>query len=129
MIITGIFASCGSDDETTSGENVPPELVSSDPPSGAVDIAVTQRTISFTFNEPMKPGRSISWSGNLPAQDFVDHYWSDDRMTIYCVYGTDLPSGETISWVLNPTGYGLNFKDVNGNPLPADKYTGSFTTQ
>ncbi|MDI6783625.1 MAG: Ig-like domain-containing protein, partial [bacterium] len=36
-----------------SGDSTPPSLVSSNPANGAYNVSTTQKTVSFTFNEPM----------------------------------------------------------------------------
>ncbi len=106
-------------------DTTPPSLVSSNPFNDAINIPVTQGTISFTFNEPMGMGYSFSWSGvNINAND-SNTSWSEDKKTIFLTLA-DLPANSTITWILNPSTLPPGFTDLAGNPLPTT--AGSFTT-
>ena len=106
-------------------DNIPPTLTSSAPANGASGVAVNS-TISFLFSEPMQSGYSINWSPNVNANQF-SYAWSGDARTLTCTYNTSLPSGSVISWILNPSGFGLGFRDPANNTLAADA-GGNFTT-
>jgi len=118
--ISGSFTTAGS-----PPDNTPPSLVSSSPVNGATGVALNS-TVSFTFSEMMNSGYSINWSPNVNANEFSNS-WSGDGRTLTLTYSTGLPAGVTISWTLNPNGFGQNFRDLAGNPLPPD-VSGSFTT-
>lgn len=111
----------------TSGDTTAPTLISSNPANGATNVSVSNRTVSFTFNEAMQSGYSVLWSDNVNASNFT-RSWSSDNKTITYTYNSDFPANSTISWTLNPSGWSLSFKDLAGNPLPADIYSGSFMT-
>jgi len=108
-----------------SSDVTPPALAASTPANGATNVALNS-TVSFTFNEPMQAGYSITWSNNVTANQF-SYVWSGGGQTLTCTYNTALPASATISWTLNPTGGAQNFHDTAGNALPGD-LTGSFTT-
>jgi hypothetical protein len=111
-------------------DSVSPHLVSSIPSNGQTNVSVTQRTVSFTFSEPMThPGNyGVTWSG-LPAGMVVsDGVWSADAKTITFTFSLDLLPGRAVGWVLNPSTHPPLFKDLAGNPLPAD-IQGSFSTR
>ena len=110
-------------------DNIPPVLISSNPADGSTNIPVTQRTVSFTFNESMQPDVSVTW-WNL-NEDYVNNTtteWSLDQKTVYFTFDRDLTANTMVAWDLNPSTHGLRFKDLAGNPLPADLYSGSFNT-
>ena len=89
---------------------------------------MSNRIISFTFDQRMlTPGNyGVTWSNfGLTASSIL---WSSDKKTIYFVYSTDLPAGRTIGWVLNPSTHPPRFKSETGVPLPPDQYSGSFST-
>ncbi len=110
---------------TGTGDTTKPTLVSSDPSDGDVDVP-TSTVISFTFSEAMGTGYSIAWSANVAAANFT-YSWSADAKTLECTYAGGLPANKAIAWNLNPAGAAL-FKDVAGNALAADTFSGSFTT-
>ncbi len=101
-----------------------PSLVSSSPANAATGVKLNA-AISFTFSEPMDQGYSINWGPTVNANQFSFN-WSTDRLTLTCLYDSDLPAGVTVNWVLNPSAQTANFRDQGGNPLPAD-IMGSFT--
>ena len=107
-------------------ETTPPALVSTSPAEGATSVA-TNAVVAFTFNEPMLSDYSISWMG---AESYNFSYtWTADQKTLVCVYAGEFPPNTAIGWTLNPSGGGgSGFRDVSGNSLPFDTYTGSFTT-
>jgi hypothetical protein len=107
-------------------DNTPPQLVASTPANGAANVSVSM-PIVFVFNEPMANAESIAWSANVIADDF-SYDWSGDGLTLTCYYMTMLPEKATITWTLNPASQPLDFADVAGNALPANTYSGSFTT-
>ncbi len=108
------------------GDTTPPELVFSNPATGATGVATTS-PIVFVFDEPMAASQSIAWSANLNAAQFL-HAWSGDGRTLSCTYVGGLPPMSQITWALNPSGQPQGFKDTAGNPLPEDTYAGTFAT-
>jgi hypothetical protein len=102
-----------------------PTLVESIPSMGKTDVALNA-AIVFTFSEPMQPGHSITWSGNVTAASFT-YQWSSDKRSLFCIYASALPANTTIHWTLNPTGSSQSFRDLAGNRLAAD-VAGQFTT-
>jgi hypothetical protein len=133
--VAAIAASTGEEDENggNGGNNRcdnlnPPQLVSSSPPDGARNIPVSNRTLSFTFDQKMNVQHwSILFRGPIDASNFSTS-WSSDEKTVYFVYNTDLPAGSVIEWILNASGWGLGFRNDCEIPLPADQYRGNFTT-
>lgn len=122
----GYFTTEGSADTT------PPLLVSSNPLNGATNVPVSSRAVSFTFNEPMVSGYyrdllAVKWSNNIDTTSMYQ-VWSSDKKTITFILGNDFPPNATITWLLNPVDKPY-LMDLAGNPLPADTYYGSFTTQ
>jgi hypothetical protein len=111
-------------------DSTAPSFVSSSPASGTTNVPVTQRSVSFTFSEPMMhPGNyGVTWGGIPVGMTVSDGIWSADARTITFTFSSNLPQATTISWVLNPSTHTQNFKDLAGNPLAAD-IQGSFTTQ
>ena len=94
----------GDDSSGFSGlDTTPPSLISSDPLNGATNVPLDKGTISFTFDEAMGVGQSVTWAGAVDINAIIN----------------------TISW--SSDNNSLNFKDLAGNPLPAT--TGSFRTQ
>lgn len=128
------------DSVTETIDTTPPSLVSSDPPNGATNVPVTNRTLSWTFNEPMLTTHySVETKGNpcqTESETLWQQYgavwsWSSDYKTFSITPNFDLPSNCTFTWYLNKTDvtkYG-GFQDLAGNPLPFDKYQGSFATE
>lgn len=128
--LAGYFRATSADLETTTGsgggDTTPPELVYSVPTSGTTGVAPTA-PVMFVFNEPMAAAQSIAWSANLTPGNF-QYVWSGDRRSLTCNYPGGLPANSVITWTLNPSGQPQNFRDVAGNPLPADEYSGLFIT-
>lgn len=105
-------------------DTIPPLLVQTTPQNFQGGIQ-THAGIAFTFSEPMQPGVSIAWGGGVNAANFR-YDWATNGLTLFCTYNGLLPASSTITWALNPTGQS-NFRDLAGNPLPAN-ITGSFKT-
>ena len=109
-----------------------PKLISSNPPDGEINVPFTQRTISFTFNEPMRADKGVLWPGLNSVRSEVK--WSSDQKTIYFTFYENFPINTTVSWFLNPSVVNLDcghmdgFKDLSENLLPFDTYSGSFNT-
>ena len=109
-----------------SSDTTPPTLTFWFPPN---NDTVTNSLVPFmfSFDEPMADTVSIQWSANLTPSAFV-YSWQDDT-TLICSYGATLPSNATITWTLNPVaGATNNFRDLAGNELPANTYSGQFFT-
>jgi hypothetical protein len=106
-----------------------PTLASSIPANNATDVSTSGfNPITFTFSEPMAETQSIQWSSNLSSDGFT-YIWSSDKTSLTCFYAAGLPSTATITWTLNPTASNAeNFRDLAGNPLSINTYTGKFTT-
>lgn len=116
--VTDFFGStAGGTDE------IPPTLLNSAPEAHQAGVD-RGSVISFTFDEPMKPGVSIAWSG-VGAAPFT-YTWSPDRQTLFCSHSTGLPANTLVEWVLNPDGSPANLRDLAENPLVS--HMGSFTT-
>jgi len=105
-------------------DSTPPTLDQTTPQNFQPGIQ-THSGIAFTFSEPMQASQSIAWSGNVNAGNFR-YDWATNGLTLFCTYNGLLPADSTITWTLNPTGQS-QFRDLAGNPLPAD-LTGSFRT-
>ena len=119
----------GDDSSGFSGlDTTPPSLISSDPLNGATNVPLDKETISFTFNEAMGDGQSVTWASAIDIAAIINSIsWSADNKTIVYTLNANLPTSSLITWELNPATHSLNFKDLAGNPLPAT--TGSFRTQ
>jgi len=109
-----------------------PKLISSNPADGEINVPFTQRTISYTFNKPMRPDKGVTWWG-LDVSSGYQSYWSSDQKTIYFTFYENFPINTTVSWILNPSiannaGELGGFSDLYGNLLPIDTYFGSFNT-
>jgi hypothetical protein len=128
--LAGYYKSTEASLSTTEGgtgtDTTPPQLLYSFPTNGASGVAVIFPVV-FAFNEAMQPAQSIVWSTNVSAANF-NYEWSDDARTLTCSYLGNLPGSAIITWTLNPSSQPLSFKDVAGNALPANTYTGSFST-
>ncbi|MBI5774037.1 MAG: hypothetical protein HZA89_09885 [Verrucomicrobia bacterium] len=101
-----------------------PFLMNSQPNYGETNVPV-HSGVAFTFGEPMQSSYSINWTG-VNASNF-SYLWSDDKMTLFCLYNTSLPLNTVIGWTLNPSSTNYQFRDLAGNNLPGD-ITGFFTT-
>jgi parallel beta-helix repeat protein len=113
----------------TTLDTTSPNLIFNSPTNGEVNVPITQRTVSFTFNESMQPDVSVTWWGlNDNYTNNISIDWISDQKTISFTFDRDLLINTTISWVLNPSTHQPSFKDLAGNPLPADTYFGSFST-
>ena len=111
----------------TSVDTTPPFLVSTSPAANATKVPI-DAVVSFTFNEAMGTGSAINWSANITPAKFTCT-WSGDKRTFNCAYAGGLPKNAVISWTLNPSGAGPSqFADAAGNPLPANVFSGHFTT-
>jgi hypothetical protein len=127
--LAGYYKSTEASLSTTAAggtDTTPPQLITSVPLNGAAGVAVNSPVV-FAFNEAMAEAQSIAWSANVSAANFL-YNWSGDGRTLTCNYLASLPAGATITWTLNPSAQPLDFTDVAGNPLPANTYSGSFTT-
>ncbi|MCX7918510.1 MAG: Ig-like domain-containing protein [bacterium] len=110
-----------------TGDSTPPYLVASNPANGAYNVSTTQRTLSFTFSEPMWISSLIDLQGGYT--DGITYSWSSDGRTITYTYQYPLPSSNVVRWTLNPN-YDddeWRFMDLAGNILPMT--SGSYTTQ
>jgi hypothetical protein len=102
-----------------------PILESSNPINMAISVPVTNRSVSFTFSEPMNTivdaTNAVSWQGLglIPS-----YQWSADGTVITYTFPVDLPYGTTITWTLNS--FPALFTSAAGNLLPLTK--GSFST-
>ncbi len=101
-----------------------PNLLASSPQDMRNEVP-RNSVITFTFNKPMNGQDSIGWSPNVTASNF-SKTWSEDQRVLYCVYNDPLPTGETITWTLNPSGQSQNFRDQADQVLPT--VSGQFTT-
>lgn len=110
-----------------SGNSAAPRLISSSPANGTANVPVSSRQISFSFDQSMGQGYSVTWYG-VPASRFGFPVWSSDQRTVYFRSTEDLPAGSTLEWVLNPSTHEANFRNVDGVPLPFDQYRGRFFT-
>jgi hypothetical protein len=110
-------------------DTTPPTLTTSTPANNAVNVLTTGfQPIIFTFSEPMAETESIQWSANVIGSSFT-YLWSADKTSLMCYYAAGLPGSSTITWTLNPTaGNSANFRDLAGNVLAINTYTGKFTT-
>lgn len=127
--LAGYYKSTEASLTTTAAggtDTTPPQLVSSYPTNNASGVAASSPVI-FTFNEAMSGAQSIAWSANVNAAGFL-YNWSGNGRTLTCVYLGSLPTAATITWTLNPSVQPQDFADVAGNPLPANTYSGSFST-
>lgn len=106
----------------------PPTLASSLPLSGANNVPVATRTVSFTFSEPMNTSvqisTAISWQG-ISGGSAPTCTWAADEKILNCTFSSDLPAGTTIRWTLNQP-FHEYLMDRAENPLPLTQ--GSFTT-
>ena len=112
---------------TRGSDATPPELMVSQPLSGATEVALDSMIV-FVFSEPMLPMQSIEWSGDVNAANF-SYSWMPGNMGLVCSYSGGFPGNTTVAWTLNPiAGGATNFRDAAGNELPAELYQGFFTT-
>ncbi len=110
-------------------DTTPPTFTDSIPTNNATAVALTGFVpITFSFSEPMAETQNIQWSSNLTPDGFT-YVWSSDKQSLSCYYAAGLPGSSTITWTLNPTATNsANFRDLAGNPLAINTYTGKFTT-
>ena len=104
---------------------IEPQVVATDPPTGATNVDPNFSSISVTFNKPMAEnaratgegfgGGSASWSPDMRA-------WTFYRNSA----GTALSPGTTVILILNPD-YSVKFDDTAGNVL--EETTVWFTVQ
>jgi len=108
----------------------PPSLLYSIPFNESIDVPVSNRIISFNFNEPMQPNYSVTWWG--VTEDMVTNMssieWSSDKKNISFTFDRNLLADTMVRWDLNPSSLEPGFKDLAGNPLPIDVYSGGFNT-
>lgn len=115
-----------------ASDTSPPILISSYPANGEVNVPVNKLTQSFTFNEEMRSDVSITyWQSTPYTWDINPHIieWSSDKKTMYITFENNPPTDTTIDWKLNPSTHVNGFRDLAGNLLPYDIYSGSFSTQ
>lgn len=110
-------------------DTTPPTLTDNTPANNATGVSITSFTpITFEFSEPMAQTESIQWSANVNPSGFT-YYWAPDGKSLLCYYPDGLPGSSTITWTLNPTANNAsNFRDLAGNLLAVNTYTGKFTT-
>jgi Bacterial Ig-like domain len=102
-----------------------PTVVSTLPINKTVEVDPYVSTISWTFSEEMAD--AVSFSEITDVWRNSSYQWSADHRTIYITrdsFGTPLPEGSLITFVLNPSG-SMNFRDLDGNLL--NTYIFSFT--
>lgn len=108
-----------------------PALLSSIPANGVVGVSVTASVV-FVFDQPMKTNVSVAgairWAGNGLDPARFTYRWSADGQTLTADYDGDLPALTAITWLLNWTGSTSQLMSAAGVPLPADTYSGFFTT-
>ncbi len=110
----------------TGGEN--PVLVLVQPGIGATEIDTTT-LILFGFSQPMQTNGtpSIQWSSNVDSNKF-SYAWAPGSTNLICAYAAPgLPSGQLISWTLNPATQTATLLNTVGNPLITT--SGQFTTK
>jgi hypothetical protein len=122
---------------TTGVPAANPQLTSSVPPNN--ESGVRSSTVRFRFSTSMRKDPAIagnppsvpaavSWSGaGLEPTNFV-YTWSIDGRILYCDYRTNFPKNTVITWILNPAAAPTKLQSDTGLALPADTYTGRFTT-
>ena len=110
-------------------DTTPPTFTGSTPANNATDVLTTGfLPVTFTFSEPMAETQAIQWSSNVTPGG-INYLWSADKTSLNCYYAAGWPGSSTITWTLNPTATNsANFRDLAGNPLATDTYTGKFTT-
>ena len=115
-----------------------PELSSVTPANGATGVALDAPLV-FVFDRPMMVTVPIIPSfppflvGNLdlsPAATApsVVGEWSEDGLTLTCTPSSQWPANTALTWKLNPAGSMMPITSEEGEPLPADTYSGGFTT-
>jgi hypothetical protein len=125
---------------STAWSQTAPTLVSATPADGAMFVAVTNRVVVFTFDQPMKKDPNIAmgppatpaavrWFANGVLNPAAFTYsWNDDGTRLICTYSGPFETGTQINWVLNPNSAPVKLESAAGVPLPTGLYRGQFTT-
>ena len=110
-------------------ETIPPVVLSTYPSDGATGASRDLMAVSITFNEPMQYSWSLSSSGGFPmsAETQVGYDCASYTFTFTRTTTSLLPPSTTITFTINPEGYGPGFVDLSGNPAPTSIF--SFATE
>jgi hypothetical protein len=116
--------------QTIGPDMTPPSLVDSAPFWGEERVE-RNSVVTFVFDEAMdtgvQPGDAISWTG-LPDPEAFQYSWSSDEETLFCYLPDGLPASSSVGWSLNPPGSAQKLRDIEGNELPTNSYSGIFQT-
>jgi hypothetical protein len=99
-----------------------PQLTSSDPPNGAVNVPVTKAVV-FRFSVPMDPDLTMAIFQTLPGGmvTMEANSWADNFTTMTCRPLSTFPDARVVTWYL--VGTSMDGEDLL--PMPV---TGTFTT-
>jgi beta-lactamase regulating signal transducer with metallopeptidase domain len=107
------------------GEQVAPQIVSTVPKIGSIDVSPDLKAISVTFDRDM--GNGMSWTGGPPLFPPIDNSrkpgWTDART---CALPVKLEKGTFYRLGINSSTH-LNFSSREG--VPAEPVTIFFTTE
>lgn len=112
--LTWLLGGCSDDDDPVvpgdggNGDTTVPQIMSLDPESNDVDIAV-DHPITITFSEDMDPATANGAVSVTPG-GVTDLTWSDARTLV--VSHADWPEGTMVTLAVGP-----DLADVAGNPL------------
>jgi len=101
-------------------DTTPPVLVLTSPANGATGVA-TDRIVTFTFTEAMRPQQAIQWTGVANPASFV-YSWTQGGTQLNCILPGGFQPG-LVTWQLNPA----SFQDLAGNSLFPFQLNGQFT--
>ena len=104
--------------------DLPPSIISTNPPDGTTGVSLNLQSVSITFSEPMKT--SLNMTSNFPSFRVT---WSNYYQVLTFTRidtQTPLRSGADYVFNINPPG-GHTMTDTQGNPLPQTTF--SFRTQ
>ncbi len=126
VTVSGSFTTGGS-----GGGGAEPILLATIPANGAAGVAVTT-SVQFLFDQPMQTNTAVAdafrWLGTGLEPARFTYTWSGDGRTLTADYAGDLPPLTPITWLLNWSGTTRPLTSTAGVPLPADTYSGVFTT-
>ena len=96
-------------------DSVPPAILATNPPGGAIAVSRALPMVSITFSEPMNTS-GVDLSYEFPQ---ISLSWSPDQKSLFLTridQSTLLDEGATYDFLLN--GNSPHFRDLAGNPLP-----------
>ena len=111
---------CSTTFTTATSDTTAPTVTDVDPANNAVNVATT-KTVTVTFNEPIKLGSGAIGVKNLKTGQYIPLSASVNGNTLIITFGDGLTEEAQYMLLLSP-----NITDLYGNPLK--NYVSRFTT-